>query len=115
MKLDELRDIETYCPEKECGDPVGGLSRARQFTKRRLVFRGFQYGIYAKYKCPACPYTRRFRISLFGGHAVELDPETVSREVRAVVTALLLLALGLWVVSSVKQCNRKTARQERAR
>jgi len=53
-----------------------------------------------------------------GGHAVELNPETAGREVRAVVIALLLLALGLWVVSSVKQCNRerarKTAREERA-
>jgi hypothetical protein len=59
MTLDELREIETYCPKK-CGDPVGGLSRASQLTKRRLVFRGFQYGIYAKFECPACPYTRLF-------------------------------------------------------
>lgn len=119
MTLDELRDIESYCSRKECGDPVGGLSRSRQFTKRRLVFRGFLYGVYAKYKCPACPSTRLFRRSLLGGHAVELDPKTAGREVRAVVIALLLLALGLWVMSSVKQCNRerarKTAREERTK
>jgi hypothetical protein len=119
MTLDELREIETYCPEKECGDPVGGLSRSRQFTRRRLVFRGFQNSIYAKYKCPACPFTRLFRVSLLGGHAVELEPKTAGREVRSVVIALLLLVLGLWVMSSVKQCNRerarKTAREERTK
>jgi hypothetical protein len=117
MTLNELRDIEAYCPEEGCGDPVAG-SRSRQFTKRRLVFRGFKYGIYAKYKCPASSYTRLFRLSLLGGHAVELEPDTAGREVRAVVIALFLLVLGLWLLSSVKQCNRerarKTERQERA-
>jgi hypothetical protein len=56
-------------------------------------------------------------LSLLGGHAVQRDPKTAGREVRAVIIALLLLALGLWVVASVKQCNRerarRTAREER--
>src|ERR1043166_162920 len=118
MTLDDLREIKAFCKQEKCGDAVGGLSRAGQFTKRRLVFRGFRYGLYAKYSCPVCSQTRFFRLSLFwAGHAVERDPDTVGREVRIIVTALIILGLGLWVVSSVKQCYRERklekARNER--
>jgi hypothetical protein len=61
---------------------------------------------------PGLPVHATFRLSLLGGHAVEVDPATPDRPVRAVVIALLLLALGLWVLSSVMQCSRERTRKK---
>jgi hypothetical protein len=102
MTRDDLRTIVTYCPKEACGEPVGGLIRATQYTKRRLLFAGFVYVLYAKYQCPHCQYTRLFRLSFWETHQITTDIATAKRETRRNITLVAIAVLIVWGVDEFR-------------
>jgi hypothetical protein len=111
MTKEDLKGIVTYCERDTCGDPVSGLSRSTQYSKRQMVFAGFVYGFYAKYRCPKCHSTCFFRLSLFETHYVTKTSADIRREVRNVVVAALIVTLTLWGVDSVRNIRGDRARK----
>src|SRR4051812_31712504 len=93
MTRDDLRTITAYCANSACGDPVAGVGRTPQYTKRQLVFAGFFLYDYAKYVCPVCGSTQYFRPSLLRSHYVSKTPGAVRHEVLAGVLAIIAIII----------------------
>ncbi len=62
--LDDLKTLEVYCVNKECGDPVADKQGNVFFTKRRMTMFRFEdiWGS-ATYRCPVCRRERKFGIN----------------------------------------------------
>lgn len=75
MERDDLKNIEAFCPDEKCGDPVpamgGGQSVNR--TKRKMTFSGFNFLDRAVYRCPVCGRERKFAIAMFADKYVEVN------------------------------------------
>jgi hypothetical protein len=58
-----IRNIECYCLKESCGDPIPNtFSTIAQYSKRRMVFRGWDWtGSTGQFMCPVCGHTRRFK------------------------------------------------------
>ncbi len=76
--IEEMTKIECYCSKAECGDPIpsSGYCVETRYTKRRMQFTGWKFGIVhravATYKCPVCGKQRVFQNNLLnnGWHEV---------------------------------------------
>lgn len=69
-----LENLELFCPNSECGDPVIAHDGSIIFRKRRMTFAGFQQkpkigswtdtkDYKAQYICPVCGRVRKFESS----------------------------------------------------
>jgi hypothetical protein len=96
MTRPELSNLVKYCPNESCGDPIQGPSRTTQYSKRQLLFEGFLHSVYAKYVCPACDYTRMYRVSLWGGDYIAKSPQAANREAIIVVAVMIGVILLTW-------------------
>ena len=70
--MDELKNMEVYCTNEQCGDPVGDKHGNVFFTKRRMNLHRFEelWGS-SVYKCPVCGRERKFRMNPLTGSISE--------------------------------------------
>ena len=71
---EKLENLELFCPDSECGDPVIAPDGSVIYRKRRMTFAGFQQkpsddyarnakNFKAQYICPVCGRVRKFESS----------------------------------------------------
>jgi hypothetical protein len=67
---EHLKQIEAYCRNETCGDPVPGPEGTFCYTKRRLIYSGASLMDNATYVCPVCGTSRIFTAT-WDGHGYE--------------------------------------------
>lgn len=55
-----LKNIEVYCSNEKCGEPIPGLSLNPTYSKRRMKFINITILGTAIYMCPVCGKRRKF-------------------------------------------------------
>ena len=72
----DLSNLEIYCRNETCGEPLPGLDGVARYNKRRMMFSGkswmFTDGDVHVYMCPVCGSKRHFKKNLIfsGFHEV---------------------------------------------
>lgn len=70
----KLKDLEVYCKNETCGDPVPGYGSKPAYTKRRMNFnRMTVWKSDAEFRCPVCGAIRKFRYSVLIGGNYEVN------------------------------------------